>query len=71
MNQIWFVKRFCSDLDSRCIMKATSNIVKEKAKKEIYYASEEELRRVKQEQMRETFSKLDPEQVRKFLNREI
>ena len=52
-------------------MKATSNIVKGKPKKEVYYASEEEVRRVKQEQMQETFNKLDPEQVRKFLNREI
>lgn len=52
-------------------MKATTNTPKDKEEKVIYYDSKEEFLRVKREQMKETFSKIDPEQLRKFVNREI
>ena len=52
-------------------MKATTDTSKRKEKEVIYYNSREEFQRVKREQMKETFSKIDPEQLRKLLNREI
>ena len=52
-------------------MKSTTDTPKRKEKEVIYYKSREEFQRVKREQMKETFSKIDPEQLRKFLNREI
>lgn len=45
-------------------------MVKDKSRKKMY-SSKEELWHIKHEQMRETFSKVDPEQLRKFINREI
>lgn len=52
-------------------MKATTDAPKRKEKEVIYYNSREEFLRVKRGQMKETFSKIDPEQLRKFLNCEI
>lgn len=50
-------------------MKATA--VRQKASKEIRYESKEDLMKKKHEQVEKAFRKVAPEQLRKFLNREI
>ena len=50
-------------------MKATT--VRQRELKKVQDASKQELLQRKREQLHETFKKVDPEQLRKFFNREI